>query len=775
MIFQYFNNVSINKKLAGIIIFSCLLISLLSSSFFIGQQITSHSKSMVEDLSGLAKVLAINCTAPLEFNDQVTAGEILSSLTVRPHILQAGLYTVEGKLFAKYNSPFIISQDHLELENKKLFDESPYFHKSFIRLSVPIGEPGNYIGALVLISDQSAYRAIITRLVFAVCGILTATLLLAAFFSVVLNRVISSPIRTLAEIVARVHQKEDYSIRATQTSSDEIGMLVQGVNSMLEGIEQRDEQLLVSKTIAEDANKAKSQFLAQMSHEIRTPMNGVLGITSLLSRTSLNEKQTELVRIIHRSGKLLLNLINDILDFSKIEAGKLELEEIDFSLKGVVEETVALLSERAREKDIILSCDIQPSLPPYVVGDPGRLSQILMNLLGNAIKFTHHGEIFLTVSFEELQESGIRVLFSVKDSGVGIEKEKQELIFGAFAQADGSTTRQFGGTGLGLAICRGLVRVMNGEIWVESSEGCGATFCFTALFTVGSAKELTEDQPQITVSGKFNASILVAEDNITNQIVAIGMLEHLGCRVEVVGHGLEAVKSMEKKQYDLIFMDCQMPVMNGYEATEKIRKMELQQGREKTPVIALTAQAMKGDREHCLAVGMDDYITKPITEIQLGNILSNWLPRQGIALPGVQIPTTAMNSNGESGFVHIDKNRIDMLTKLRQPGKPDVSKRLVASYRQSTQEILQELKEAAKKNDNEILWQSAHSLKSSSTNFGATHLSTLCRQLEISGRENRVVNPIQTIQEIEVEFNAVAAELEQIVLNCGVVPDKTIT
>jgi len=468
------------------------------------------------------------------------------------------------------------------------------------------------------------------------------------------------------------------------------------------------------------------------------------------------------ISVIDSSGKLLLNLIDDILDFSKIEAGKLELEEIHFSLKRVVEETVNLLSERASANKTTFSCDLQSPLPDSVIGDPGRLGQILVNLLGNAIKFTHHGEILLTVSFEEVQENTLRFQFAIKDSGVGIEQEKQELIFSAFTQADGSTTRQYGGTGLGLTICQELVQAMGGKIWVESTEGEGATFCFTALFAVGNPRELHAEKQHTARAKKFTASILVAEDNITNQLVAMGMLEYLGCRVEVVDNGLEAVQAVEKNNYDLIFIDCQMPVMNGYDATENIRKLEREKGKNKTPIIALTAQAMKGDREHCLAIGMDDYISKPFTEKQLEGVLSTWLPRQEIAIPEKINATTKKESPQEPGFLHIDKKQIDLLKKIQQPGKPDVLERLFTSFQKSSREILQSLHRAAANNDIEILSQSAHSLKSSSANFGAMRLSDLCRELEFSVKENRVTNPVQSVQEIETEYAAVAAELQQV-------------
>lgn len=771
MNFPRFRDLSINTKLAVIIIFSCLLVSLMASGFFIGREIISFRRSMVEDLSGLARVIGINCAAPIEFMDSETAGEILSSLSARPHILQAVLYTADGRIFAQYRSSTLSSQaaqglrEHLKTENMPLLEESHHFHKTHIDLSVPIGEAGKIIGTIVLQADQNEFHAILTRLVYAVCGIFTATLLLASFFSSILNRVASRPILALAETMERVRREESYSIRAVKNSGDELGVLVEGVNSMLDGIERRDEQLLVAKKAAEEANRAKSQFLAQMSHEIRTPMNGVLGIASLLFNTSLDEKQLQFVRTIRRSGESLLNLINDILDFSKIEAGKLELELIQFNLREVAEETVDLLSEHADEKGVNLACFIHSAVPAHVEGDPGRLRQVLMNLLGNALKFTRRGEVALNVSLEKIEDDSALLRFEVRDSGIGIKQEKQKEIFTAFSQADGSTTRQFGGTGLGLAICRQLVNMMGGEIGVESTEGRGSTFWFTTLFTIGSFSESITDrqQYQATLPGTFNASVLVAEDNATNQIVAQGMLEQLGCRVDLADNGEESVARAVEKRYDLIFMDCQMPVMDGYEATGNIRKAEHQAGIRRTPIVALTAHAMKGDRDRCLAVGMDDYITKPFNEQQLATVLSKWLSETGTNKLTEQKVKMPEKQDLRSTKIHVDESILDNYRQVQQPGKPDLIKRLVRVYLKSSPKILQDISQAAKSNDTEKLWRSAHSLKSSSANLGACRLALLCEELEIMGRENRVDDPVRIAREIEAEFKEVTDALEKIV------------
>ncbi|MBU0943374.1 MAG: response regulator [Proteobacteria bacterium] len=772
MTFPHFRDLSIHVKLTGIIIFSCLLVSLLASGFFIGREIISFRRSVIVDLSGLAKVLAINCTAPLEFMDSETADEILSSLSARPHILQALLFTADGEKFSQYRKPSLSFEEteelrrHLKETKMETEGETHHFHKNHIALSVFVGEPGKTIGTLILQTDQDEFHDILTRLIYIIGGIFAVTLLLSSLLSSLLNRVVSRPILELAETMERVRKEKNYSIRATENSRDELGVLVKGINSTLDDIEKRDEQLLVAKKTAEDANMAKSQFLAQMSHEIRTPMNGILGIASLLLNTSLNEKQFQFVHIIRNSGESLLNLINDILDFSKIEAGKLELELIQFDLREVAEETVALLSERANEKDIDLACFIHSEVPAHFKGDPGRLRQIIMNLLANALKFTNRGEVALHVSLKKLEGETAHLRFEVHDTGIGINPSKQKEIFSAFSQADGSTTRQFGGTGLGLAICHQLVNLMGGQIGVESVEGQGSLFWFTTVFPIASLSESIPDrQQQVVIPLQFDAVILVTEDNLTNQIVAQGLLEHLGCRIDLADNGRIAAATAMKKRYDLIFMDCQMPIMDGYEATRKIRQAEQQAGIEPTPIIALTAHAMKGDRERCLAVGMNDFITKPFNEQQLAGILAKWIPDTGRNKLAEQRPNLATEEDTKSRLSHIDENILDSFRQIQQPGKADIRKKLISAYLPSSVKILLELQQAAEKNDSEKLWQAAHTLKSSSASLGAHRLASLCHELEVSGREKRVNDPMKRVLEIETELKIVIAQFEQMLVN----------
>lgn len=620
-----FNNISFKYKIIAVVQIVILLILFTGTIFYINYGKKKFQEDTIRELHLISNIIASNCIAPILFNDSIEATSILQSLSKHPNIKVSAIFTNSNKIFAKYPQNFNVSKCHNFLSFSK--DSIVLTDTAYIKIKTIVDESENNktIGYLIINRNLKDYEQQFKQIAQTYILIAIILLFLAFLIATQLQRIISQPILNLSSVVKKISKNKDFSLRINQRGNDEIGTLIEGFNQMLNTIEIQNKELILSKDEALKLAQAKQQFLANMSHEIRTPMNAIIGMINLLLNTKLNSEQKEYLNHINLSANNLLVIINDILDISKIESGKITFEKYRFNINDTLENISKMFEPKIKEKNLQFTIYKDPSIPSFWIGDQVRLNQILINLIGNSVKFTTEGHINIDISIHsKLNENKYNLLFKVIDTGVGIPLDKQQYIFDSFTQASNDTTRRFGGTGLGLAISKQLVELQEGKIWFESTLNKGTTFYFYIPYEKTNPPSLQEIQTKVNEEMNYvnndiftTTKILIVEDNKINQFLLKTILTKQNfTQIFVVNNGREAIEIVQKHDISLILMDLHMPEMDGYETAKFIRN-NMPHEKQKIPIIAITAAVVQGEKEKCIEVGMNDYISKPFKPDEL--------------------------------------------------------------------------------------------------------------------------------------------------------------
>lgn len=606
-----FKNQSIQTKIILLIVAVSTINALITVFIQFYNQKAAYKKEVKEKLRILSEVIGQSNLATIEFNHKPDAVDYLSSLKADKHIEYATIFLPDSTKLAEYKS---VGRQPNDEFNIPLLSDTIIFKDEVLILVKPIVHKGDPIASIRFEYSMEEYRVKQKQYLKLMLLLIGITVLLATILAFVFQRVLTKPLFSLYHIINKISFRKDYSIRANVSSSDEIGKLTDGFNFMIHQIEQQNNELKKAKLDSDSALKAKERFLANMTHELRTPLNSIIGLANLIEDTELNEEQEKYITNLKISSDHLLAIINDLLEFSKLGSGKYQLEKHEFSIRRSVDRIAHSVEFELKNRNLEFESIVDESLPHFVVGDEHRLNQIILNLVGNAIKFTPKGSIKIEIRVLSETDESINVEFSVEDTGIGIVKEKQEIIFESFTQESNDTTRQYGGTGLGLAITKQLVEIQNGKIWVESEKFKGSKFKFIIPYS----KKLLK-QPEISaeqIKSMKAKKVLVVDDNAMNLLFTKSLLEKNGFVALSSQSGKDAIKKIKKENFDVILMDLHMPEMDGYETCIEIRKLE-GQNKHKVPIVALTAAATINEIKKCFDSGMDDYIVKPFKKEEL--------------------------------------------------------------------------------------------------------------------------------------------------------------
>lgn len=750
---QRYRKTTFRRQLAILFSVGVLCVSLLAALVTSWQGSRQLYASKLEDGLRISHSLAMQSRLALAFGSTENVSEALAAASAFPDITHIEIRHTDGRtLLARgvaFDDAHVVGAPPANARNVYLEEESaagwrfiaPVWSESDPDTPFETTERQDILLGFVVLEQSKATLKALIREVFVVnftAGIAFATLFVLGLH--LLARRLVRPLSDLSETMARAGRGEA-GLRADVTGPRDLAEMAHAFNGMMEALEQREQELRSARDSALRFAKLKADFAATVSHEIRTPLNGVIGTLDMLKNGKMNAEQTKLLGLAWDSSQYLLELINNILDFSRLEAGRMEVDASDFALRPLVDGVIAMFANGATGKGLSLDAVLAPDVPPVLCGDPARLRQVLINLLGNALKFTERGSISVRV---KRSPDGEQLRFEVSDTGIGIPPGQQGSIFDSFTQADTSTTRRYGGSGLGLAISKQIVTLLDGEIGVLSAPGEGSTFWFTTPCRPGAlipAARPTAGENRINC----DARILIAEDNATNQAVAAGMLRLLGCSSGIARNGIEAINCWREKDWDLILMDCAMPEMDGYQATAAIRSLEASSGRH-TPIIAMTANTLATDIERCKRAGMDGHLPKPLTLEALSGHIKRWL--QWPAPTDDVQPGSTANPPFENA----------VLERLRECLGDTISE-AVRPFLEDMPGYLHEIEGAIGKGDSATLHHIAHVIKGAAGNLGAMAMASAARELELHAEAGALGESRELLLRLRTEFAVIEPTL----------------